>query len=83
MVIGGTFAAIALPLLLASAWLGLSQAAKRAHDQGHSGWLALGTLLPILGLPLVAYFYLWPGRTTESGYGAPESGNAPASARQD
>lgn len=43
---------LVIPLYIASLWFGLSQAARRCHDMGYSGWMQL---IPIFN-PFVLFF---------------------------
>lgn len=63
-----------LAYLWASLHFGFSQAAKRAHDLGHSGWISLLCLVPFLGFLVTLYFYFAPGDEHANLYGERDSG---------
>lgn len=55
-------------------WLGVCLAGKRAHDLGHSAWLTLLALIPLVNFGLLIYLSFWPGEPGGNQYGEPANG---------
>lgn len=53
---------------------GWSQGAKRAHDLGHSGWIQLVALIPLVGWLLSLYLLFAPGQEHDNAFGVRNSG---------
>lgn len=47
----------------------LAVGARRLHDIGHSGWLQLLALIPVLGWIALIYLYAQPGNSKGDKYG--------------
>jgi uncharacterized membrane protein YhaH (DUF805 family) len=59
----------------------LAVAVRRLHDGGHSGWLLLIGLIPILGWVLILYWYIQPTQPMANRHGpVPGQESAPPSA---
>jgi uncharacterized membrane protein YhaH (DUF805 family) len=65
---------IGLAYFIVSVHFSLAQGAKRAHDLGHSGWIQLLALVPVVNFFFALYLYLAPGQEPGNHYGMPMSG---------
>jgi len=66
-VVGGVSLLLALPFFFLLCCL----AAKRLHDINMSGWFALLTIVPIVGMFFAFYMMLRPGKAEVNRFGAP------------
>lgn len=60
---------LGLAFLYVTTHFSLSQGAKRSHDLGHSGWIQLVTLLPLVGWLFWFYLLFAPGQAESNQYG--------------
>lgn len=56
---------------LASVWFSATNVLRRLHDCGHSGWMLLVSLIPIIGPLLWIYLLFAPGDPVRNMYGPP------------
>lgn len=70
--VGGIVTFIAIVVLLVLAWIGLCASARRLHDLGHTGWLNLVFLVPLVNLGMTLYILFTPGQRQDNIYGPAE-----------
>ncbi|MDH3679666.1 MAG: DUF805 domain-containing protein [Acidimicrobiia bacterium] len=66
-------------VFLASMWFSGTNVLRRLHDCGHSGWMLLLSLVPIIGTLLWIYLLFVPGDPVRNLYGPPPGSSGPAS----
>jgi uncharacterized membrane protein YhaH (DUF805 family) len=49
----------------------LAASARRLHDTGRSGWWTLISVLPLIGVVVLIYWWAQEGQTQAYAYGAP------------
>jgi len=49
----------------------LAVGARRLHDIGRSGWWQLLSLIPVIGVLVLIYWYIQPGDPEANEYGPP------------
>jgi uncharacterized membrane protein YhaH (DUF805 family) len=57
-------------VIVAGMWISLATYAKRWHDIGHSGWMSLTLLIPLVGLLIFGYLGFSPGAAGLNKYDA-------------
>lgn len=60
-----------IPIAIVGVWIANTNVIRRLHDCGHSGWLALLGLVPIVSLGLGLYLLFTAGDEGRNRYGLP------------
>ncbi len=62
---------VAFPVVL---WASVGNMMRRLHDRGHSGWMWLLSLVPVVGFALALYLLFAPGDERANRFGPPPGG---------